>query len=194
MNTRRNTLQILAVALALALSHASAVRADFELAAPDGRRILLKDDGTWRYAEGEAPAAEADKGDKAEKADTPKEEGEAVLTLLNMTDRGGSCRFALQLVNNLPYEIRTIVPSFVAHRTTNVIYNRVSANFNALLPGNTQKREIEFQGIGCKDIGRLQVAGANRCTMGELDRYSPQEGQCLARIRVVESDVLRFDK
>lgn len=185
MNTRQNKPSALAAVLFAALACATPVRADFELAAPDGRRIQLKDDGTWRYAEGEAKAAETDK---------PKEEGEAVLTLLRKTDVGTNCRFAMQLVNNLPYEIRTIVPSFFAYRPSNVVYNRVSANFNALLPGNSQKREIEFQGIGCKDIARLQVAGAERCTMGELDRYTPQEGQCLARIRVVESDIVRFDK
>jgi hypothetical protein len=175
----------LAILLVAAQAHAPAVQADFELAAPDGRRVLLKDDGTWRYA------ATEDKGAPGEQV---KEQGEAVLTLLGKTELRASCRFEMQLVNNLPYEIRTIVPSFVAHRSSGVIYDRVSANFNALLPGNSQKRQIEFLGINCKDIARLQVAGANRCTMGELDRYSPQEGQCLGRIRVVESDVVRFDK
>ena len=33
----------------MALSHA--VQGDFELTAPDGRRLLLKDNGTWQYLE-----------------------------------------------------------------------------------------------------------------------------------------------
>ena len=45
---------------------------------PDGRRILLKDDGTWRYVtEKDAPKS----GEAPGKAEKPKVAGEAVLTL-----------------------------------------------------------------------------------------------------------------
>jgi len=159
--------------------------ADFEVTGPDNRRILLKDDGTWRHVDG---------GGGKQADDKAKEAGEAVLNLVEKTGVGKRCRFVMQLVNNLPYEIRTIVPSFIAYRANDVVYNSISSNFNDLLPGNSQKRKIEFEGISCSDITRLQVAGAKRCTMGELTRYSPEEGQCLARIRVVESDLVRFEK
>lgn len=159
--------------------------ADFDLAGPDGRTIHLKDDGTWRYAE---PVGD---GENAEK---PKLEGEAILTLLSKTESGNTCRYALQLVNNLPYEIRTIVPSFVAYRDNGVVFGRQLTNFNTLPPGNLQKRSILFEGIRCRDIVRLQVTGGDRCTMGEFDKYNASGGVCLARIKVVESDIVPFEK
>jgi hypothetical protein len=32
-----------------------------------------------------------------------------------------------------------------------------------------------------------------RCEMGDLTKYSATTGQCLPRVRVVKSDLLRFD-
>jgi hypothetical protein len=40
----------------------------------------------------------------------------------------------------------------------------------------------------------LQVSGGDRCVVGDLDRFSPADGQCLARVRVVASTLVRFDK
>ena len=78
-----------------------AVRADFELTGPDGRRIRLMDNGTWQYAETK---------DKDQAEGKTKVEGEAVLSLERKIERGSNCRFAVRLVNNLPYEIRSLVP------------------------------------------------------------------------------------
>jgi hypothetical protein len=61
-------------------------------------------------------------------------------------------------------------------------------------PGDTLIRDIDFNGITCQDIVRVQVAGGDRCDMGDLDKFSGVKGQCLARVRVVESDLVRFDK
>ena len=166
---------------AMALSHAA--QADFELTGSDGRRILLKDDGTWRYVE----AKEKDQS-KA------KETGEAILRLERKIEGEGVCRFAVLLVNNLPYEIRSFVPQFSSYRANGVIYNTVSSGFASLKSGDSQRREIPFRGIECRDITRLQVVGGDRCDMGELEKFSESKGECLARIRVVESDVVRFDK
>src|SRR5262245_39273935 len=108
----------------------SSVGADFELTAPDGRPILLKSNGTWRYLDS------AGKDATSKPADT----GEAVLTLLEKKDTSASCKYSMELVNNLSYEIRTIVPFFVAYRANGVAYKTVSANFNEILPGNRAKR------------------------------------------------------
>jgi hypothetical protein len=164
----------------------NAAQADVELTGPDGRRILLKDDGTWRYVEAK---------DK-DKADDKGNEGEAVLRLERKDDRGNNCRFTLRLVNNLPYEIRSLVPYYSAYRANGVIYDTVSSNtgFALLKPGDAQARELEFAGIACRDIVRVQVVGGDRCDMGELDKFSAAKGRCLARVRVVESDLVRFDK
>ena len=167
------------------LAPLSAAWADFELTAPDGRRILLKDDGTWRHVEaaGQDPATAK-----------PAETGEAVLTLERRTEVGPNCRFEFRLVNNLPYEIENIVPFFAAYRANGVLYDTRSAGFVSMKPGNSQNRTVLFQGITCQEIARLQVVGGDRCEMGDLNRFSPGAGMCLARVRVVVSDIVRFEK
>ncbi|HVN35616.1 MAG TPA: hypothetical protein VMU96_10230 [Casimicrobiaceae bacterium] len=155
--------------------------ADFELTAPDGDRILLKDDGTWVRL-------------KKEASDGPKEGREAVLRLESKTELGVGCRYLLRLQNDFPYEIRSIVPAFFAYRPNGVIYDTQSVNFNTVRPGDSQTRQIQFLGIACKDIARLQVGGGDRCELGELDRFSNGKGECLSRVRVVASDLVQFDK
>ena len=175
------------VGLFTSMAVAPAVRADFELTGADGRRILLMDNGTWRYID----AADESKG-----ASKSKEQGEAVLFLERKIERGNNCRFALRLVNGLPYEIRSLVLYYSAYRANGVIYDTVSSgsSFASMKPGDKQLREIDFMGIACPDIVRLQVVGGDRCDMGELDKFSATKGQCLARVRVVESALVQFDK
>jgi hypothetical protein len=162
----------------------SAAQADVELIAPDGRRILLKDNGTWLYLEADRTAS------------TINKEGEAILVLERKVERGKGCRIAVRLQNNLPYEIRSLVPYYSVYRANGVIYDTVSgpSSFTSLKPGDAQSREIDFVGISCQDIARVQVVGGDRCEMGDLTKYSATTGQCLERVRVVKSDLLRFDK
>ena len=164
-----------------------AALADVEVTGPDGRRILLKDNGTWRYVEAEERAPAEDKG---------KDEGEAVLLLERKIERGSNCRFVMRLVNNLPYEIRSFVPYYSAYRANGVLYDTVSSgsSFAAMRPGDTLVREVDVVGIPCQEIVRLQVVGGDRCNMGDLDKFAATDGQCLARVRVVASDLVRFDK
>jgi hypothetical protein len=173
--------------LIVGVALAPAASADFEVTGPDGRRILLKDDGTWRYAEG------ADKAPSGEKA---KDEGEALLQLERKVERGNGCRFSVQLVNNFPYEIRSFVPYFAAYRANGVVYVTVSStsSFAVVRPGDKQSRDFEINGLSCPDIARIQVVGGDRCEMGDLHRFTEGKGQCLARVRVVASDLVRFDK
>ena len=170
----------------IALSHAA--QADFELTGPDGRRILLKDNGTWRYVEARDKERAEDK--------TVKEAGEAVLSLERKIERGNNCRFVTRLVNNLPYEIRSLVLYYSGYRANGVIYDTVSStsSFASLKPGDEQGREFEFTGIACPQIARVQVVGGDRCEMGDLHKFSEGKGMCLERVRVVGSDLVRFDK
>ncbi|HEV7393789.1 MAG TPA: hypothetical protein VGO08_19260 [Burkholderiales bacterium] len=163
------------------------VLADFEVSGPDGRRILLQQNGTWRYVEAK---------DKDQGADDAKN---LLLVLERKVEREKSCRFAVRLTNNLPYEVQNIVPSYSAYRADGRIYDTVSAGsaFVSLKPGDTQAREFEFYGIPCRDIIRVQVVGGDRCNMGDLNRWSDQsesKGRCLARVRVEDSTLVRFDK
>ena len=191
--------------------------ADLELTAPDGRRILLKDDNTWRYldtkddakadkvaagkevAAKEAKDRDAKEGDKTAKdadktAEKPKNPGEAVLYLDSKVDGNRICRYQLRLTNNLPYEIRSLVPEFSVYRANGVMYDSVFMGFSFLRPGDTQQREIRFDGINCQDVARVKVGGGDRCEMGELDKFSAVKGKCLSFVRVVASEVVRFDK
>jgi hypothetical protein len=166
---------------------ASTVRADFELSGPDGRRIFLKDNGTWQYVQ---------PSDKDRTPDKSKPVGEAILVLERTAEDGRGCQLAVRLENKLPYEIRSLVPYYSAYRANGVIYNTVSGaqGFSSVKPGDKQGRVVEIEGIRCNEIGRVQVVGGGRCQMGELDRFSATDEQCLARLRVVASDLVRFDK
>ena len=178
-------------------------RGDFEVTAPDGRRILLREDGRWRYIDPKSdakadkkPATESADGDEkqAKEKEKPKIAGEAVLTLERKLDGNRICRFGLKLVNNLPFEVRSIVPEFSAYRANGIVYDTVFGAFQFIRPGDSQIREIRFEGIACPDLVRLQVTGGDRCEMGDLDKFSPVKGVCLSHVRVVESNLIRFDK
>jgi hypothetical protein len=160
----------------LGVSHAAA--ADFEVAGPDGRRILLKDDKTWRYVE-------KTEGDK------PAEQ--ALLRIENRVQLGNGCRYGLRLVNNLPYEITSLVPQFSAHQASGVLYETVFKAFARLRPTDSQYQEIQFR-LACSEITEIKVSGADRCEMGDLDKFSYEKGKCLERVRLGETDFVRFTK
>jgi hypothetical protein len=174
--------------LASALLFAPAASAaDIELTVPDGRRAILKQDGTWRYAD--SPVASADAAPVQN-----KQEGEAVISLEGKIEGNRTCRLQLRMVNNLPYEIRSLVPEFAVYRRSGVMYDALLSGFSFIKPGDSQRREVRFNGIDCTDILRVQVGGGDRCEMGDLDKFSPGRGLCIARVRVAASDVLPFEK
>ena len=181
---RHPGLMAAAALLLAALAPFSAARADFEVTGPDGRRILLKDDGTWRHVDAE----------KEQAKENPVVIGEGVLNLERMIEVGSNCQIGFRLQNDTNYEIRNIVPQFVIYRTNGVAYEGRTLAFHSIFPGNNTYREALFRGIACKDIGRIQVAGGDRCVMGDLDKFSYTGGACLDRVRVVPSDLVRFDK
>ena len=164
-----------------------AATAEVEVTTPAGRRILLKDNRTWEYVD------VGDKGGKGEKAD---EKGEATLQMERRIDASSGCRFAVRLDNTLSYEVRSLVLYYTGYRANGVTIGTVSASvsFNSLRPGELQRREVEFPGVACKEIAHVKVVGGDRCEMDDLNKFSPDKGQCLARIRVAPSDLLRFDK
>lgn len=205
--SRYRWVRIGAVAAMLAAAAVDAAdprgKGDFEVTGPDGRRILLREDGRWRYVDPKSAATDAERkaetqaenGDKqAKEKEKPKDVGEAVLTLERKVDGNRICRFGLKLVNNLHFEVRSLVPEFRAYRPSGVVYDSVFGAFQFIRPGDSQTREIRFEGIACPDIARLQVTGGDRCEMGDLDKFSPVKGVCLSHVRVVESDLIRFDK
>jgi hypothetical protein len=169
----------------LLLGSLSPVWADFEIKAPDGRTLLIKDDGTWRVV---AAADAAASGVAA----TPGPQAELQLT--KRTDLPGACEFTLTLVNSLPYEIQSLVPELVVHRADGVAYTSQSVYFGGVKPGDQRTATARFLGIACTDVVRLLVQRGDRCQMGDLNRFSPSDGQCLTRVRLVPSSLLKFEK
>lgn len=180
--TLKRVTKFLLPLVVLALSQGA--RADFEVTAPNGRRVLLKDDGTWKYQNAKESAASA-KGPQME---------EAVLQLEQKVELGPYCRVVMRLDNTLPYEIVQIVPSFSAYRANGTMHETVSVGFQSIRPTDSLRRTAEFTRIACADIVRVQVSDADRCQMGDLTKYSPPNGQCLARLRVAPSTLMNFEK
>lgn len=158
-------------------------RADTEVRDASGRRILLEDKGTWRYLDSaDKPAADAPPPVRAS------------LALTRQSPVPGGCSFELVLDNRLPYEIVNVVPYFAVFRRGGVAYTTEGLHFGPVRPGDTQRRELRIGGLACADIARLQVQGGDRCEMGELNKFSDAKGECLARLQVLPSDLLKFEK
>lgn len=154
----------------------SAAWAAMEVTAPDGRRVMLKDDFTWEYIMAAGP------------------DEHLLLTLEKRTELTNGCRLTLRMTNNTTYKVHSIVPQFSAVNRDGVVFETVFAAFTLMKPTTSQFQEITFRGIRCEDISRVTVHGADRCSVGELTRFSPATGECLRHIRVQESDVLPISK
>ena len=183
------SLSALLVGLVASLVAVLPAHADFELRDADGRRILLKDDGSWRYVEAAETAAAAPAG---EAAIVPPVQAE--LRLLQRTQLSAACSFTVLLHNKLPYEIRSLVPEFAVQRASGVVYTTQGLGFGPVKPGDSQQRELRILGIDCNEISRLQVQGSDRCDMGELNKFSDVKGACLDRLQVLPSKPIAFEK
>ena len=90
--------------------------------------------------------------------------------------------------------IRSLVPEFSILRANGVVYDSKFSGFSFIKPGDSQKREVRFNGIDCDGIDRVKVGGGDRCEMGDLDKFSNAKGACLSHVRVEPSSVMRFEK
>ena len=173
------------VPLGLCIAAQQPAWADVEVRGPDGKRILLKDNGTWRHLDAEVPAAGTTTGTATDLAE---------LQMLERADSPGGCSFSLALRNQLPYEIRSLVFEFSALRANGVVYTSLGLGFGPVKPGDVYRRELRLMGIACQDIARLQVRGGDRCDLGDLNKFSEPNGQCLAMVQVMPNEVLIFNK
>lgn len=153
-------------------------REGVEVVTPKGRHILLKDDFTWEYIEVEQlPAGES-----------------AVLAVINLKDLGNTCDIGFRLTNNLPYKIKSLVPRFSAYNSDQVMYETRSKSFNSIKPTGSQFQKVRFIGISCSGISHIKLHGADRCTMGPFTKFDSGEGECLKRIYIQESDLIKVLK
>ena len=186
-----------ALAATIGLAFALPTWAAMELTAPDGRRVLLEDNGTWRYVD-EAAAA------KPEAPATPAAQAELLLERREEVPAG--CRFEFGLINMLGYEIRMLVPEFTVYRRPDtkdagqtddgvgVAYASRTIDFGPLRPGDRNRRGVVFGGIRCAEIAALRVGGADRCVMGDLTKFSDVKGECLARLKLQPTTLMPFEK
>ena len=149
-----------------------------EVVTPNGRHVLLKDDHTWEYLEVEQlPAGES-----------------AVLEVVNIKELRDTCDIGFRLTNNLPYMIKSLVPRFSAYTKDNVKFDTRSKSFNSIKPTRNQYQKVRFIGIGCPDISHIKLHGADRCTMGPFTKFDSGEGECLKRVYVQESNLIKVIK
>lgn len=187
---RLTGLGVLLVALLPGMATAQTPGTDLEATTSDGRRVLLKADGSWAFVPPAATAAAAS-------APAPAASVPAVPAELELVGRNpvpGGCHVHLSLHNKLDYEIRTLVPDFRIVRKGGPTYVEQSLGFGRLLPGDRQQRTLRVSGLDCAAIEKIQVTGGDRCDMGELHRFSEGKGLCLARVRVLPSAVIGFEK
>ena len=187
---RLTGLVVLLVALLPGMAAAQTPGTDLEATTSDGRRVLLKADGSWAFVPPAATAAAAS-------APAPAASVPAVPAELELVGRNpvpGGCHVQLSLHNKLAYEIRTLVPDFRIVRKGGPTYVEQSLGFGRLLPGDRQQRTLRVSGLDCAAIEKIQVTGGDRCDMGELHRFSEGKGLCLARVRVLPSTVIGFEK
>jgi hypothetical protein len=167
------------IGVLLALLTSPIAIADVTITIPDGRQVLLRDNGTWSVVE-------------------QGEDGEsrryAVLTLENKENLARGCRLGLRLQNNLSAHIRSLVLRFTAYKGEDIQFETVSRGFSFLKPTLSQYQEIQFRGITCDEITSVQVAGARNCHVGDLTKYSAEAHHCLNLVDVVHSDILPIAK
>ena len=163
--SRRAVATLLGAALVAVLPGGGAAAAEpLVLRAPDGREVRLFDDFTWEYVESEGTT-----------------EGALLLRLERKVDAPQGCRFALRLSNGAPYRVVSLVPQISAFDARDVRIDTVYVSFAGIKPTLEQYQEIQFRGLACADIARLELHGGARCNMGDLDRFTAGRGQCLAQ-------------
>lgn len=164
------------LALTLALP---AGAADMTATTSDGRKVTLRDNGTWEFISS---------------TDATATDAVAALTLEKKFPLARGCRLGLRLQNDLPAQIRTLVLRFTAYKSDQVAFETVSRGYSYIKPTASQYQEISFRGITCDEISSVEVSAARNCHVGELTKYSASPTRCLELIGVSASDLLPIAK
>jgi hypothetical protein len=140
----------------------------------DGRKILLRSNGTWELFE-EAAAKAA---------------GKAVLTLERRENLPNGCRIGLRMQNDLAAQIRTLVLRFTAYKNETIAFETVSRGYSYIKPTMSQYQEVSFRGITCDEISSVEVFAARNCHIGDLTKYSATAEDCLQLLSVNPSEIM----
>jgi len=144
----------------------------------DGRRVLLKPDGTWEYSQ----------------LESSDPENSAVLSVTEVVEMDTACKLQIRLLNNLGYRISSLVPRLSVRNQDGIVYTERSLSFTSIKPTDAKYTQVQFTGIGCRDISQVWVSDASRCKMGEIDQFNEKEGECLSHVYVEPSDVINISK
>lgn len=156
------------------------VLAAIEAITTDGQRVLLNENKTWEYAD--------------KKVKNAKKEIQAQLMVTHVEKSPKICTIDFKLQNDLPVVLHTIVLWFSAYINEGVQYQSVTQSFEDLRPTDYQYKEIQFRGVDCDQIQYVRVHGGARCVIGELDKFSSTDEQCLAKINVQPSRAIKIVK
>ncbi|MCP4285050.1 MAG: DUF3157 family protein [Gammaproteobacteria bacterium] len=153
-----------------------------EVVTPDGQRVQLNDDHTWEYVS-------PDSSQKSAAAGPPK----AVLRVSHVDEMDGdACRLGVILRNDLPYKIKNLSFRFSVYKSASLSYDSKTRSFFEIKSTDQQYRKLFFSGISCSDIHHIKVEDPGHCSMGELDRFSTQPGDCIKHIKVERSDLINI--
>lgn len=165
------------VCLLLCCLLAVPLQAALEAVTTDGRAVRLLDDGTWEYIDAK-PAA-----------DVPIR-----LEMTSMQSVSNRCEIDLRLHNGASYTITSLVPQFEAFVGDGISFQTIFVPFSDLKPTLSQYQRLEFPRISCEEITSVRVQGGDRCTMDDLNKFSPARGDCLSRVTVEPSSLVPFGK
>lgn len=153
--------------------------ADVTITVPDGRQVILRDNGTWSVVK---------------ESDSPETRRYAELTLEKKFDLAHGCKLGLRLQNNLSEQIRSLVLRFTAYKDGQIPFETVTRGYSYIKPTNSQYQEISFRGITCDEISSVEVFAARNCHVGDLTKYSAEAHHCLNLVDVKPSDILPIAK
>lgn len=158
---------------------ATQAAADIEATTKDGRKVLLDDNGTWHYL------LETDQEQAPKMAELVLEHRQAL---------PHGCRLGLRMTNHMESQIRTLVLRFTAFKQGDIPFETVSRGYSFIKPTTDQYQEIQFRGITCDEIDKVQVRAAHNCHVGELTKYSASEERCLELVDVKASELVTLFK
>ena len=172
-------MQYRSIGILTLLLAAQLASADVTITIPDGRQVVLRDNGTWSVVED---------GNDAEKRTY------ANLTVEKQFELPRGCKFGLRLRNDLSARIRTMVLRFTAYKGDQIAFETVSRGFSYIKPTNSQYQEIKFRGITCDEISSIEVFAARNCHVGDLTKYSAEAHHCLKLVKVNSNEIVAIAK
>jgi len=164
------------LALLLAAQLASA---DVTITIPDGRQVILRDNGTWSVVK---------------ESEDSENRRYAVLMVEKQFELPRGCKYGLRLQNDLSARIRTLVLRFTAYKGDSIPFETVSRGFSYVKPTVSQYQEIKFRGIQCDEISSIEVFAARNCHVGDLTKYSAEAHHCLNLVEVQSSEIVPIAK